>query len=153
MRCINISVFTIIEEIKSVHPKDIALVKIGNFYHAYGKDAYIIAYLFKYKIKKQNNLIITGFPAKVINKVQANLENKKINYIILDRRDNYSINDSVDFKNLNTYEKKYILSKNYINNIIRINNINQYLTENAEEENLNILLKEIEKVINARGKI
>ena len=26
------------------------MVKVGNFYRVYGKDAYIIAYLFKYKI-------------------------------------------------------------------------------------------------------
>ena len=42
---------TIIKTIKEVHPKDLVLVKIGSFYHIYGKDAYIISYLFGYKLK------------------------------------------------------------------------------------------------------
>ena len=45
-----ISIITIIKEVKNVHPEDITMVKVGNFYRVYGKDAYIIAYLFKYKI-------------------------------------------------------------------------------------------------------
>lgn len=149
----KISVLTIIKEIKSIHQKDIAMVKMGNFYHMYGKDAYIIAYLFQYKIKKENDMVTTGFPVQAINKVKANLENKKINYIVLDRKDNYSIDETMDFKNLNTYDKQYASSKIYINNKIRINNINDYLIKNASKEDLNILLKEIEEVINARRKI
>lgn len=39
-----------IKNIKLVHPNDIALVNVGNFYYAYGKDAYILSYLFKYKL-------------------------------------------------------------------------------------------------------
>ena len=38
-------------------------------------------------------------------------ENKKINYIVLDRKDNYAVNERTDFKNLNTYQKHFNLSK------------------------------------------
>ena len=40
-----------IKNIKLVHPNDIALVNVGKFYYAYGKDAYILSYLFKYKFR------------------------------------------------------------------------------------------------------
>ena len=70
------SVITMIKEIKSIHPTAIALVKIGNFYRAYGKDAYIMCKLFKYKIAEENKVYVWGFPSKAIKKVQATLENK-----------------------------------------------------------------------------
>lgn len=150
---LKISVVTIIKEIKNVHPKDIAMIKVGNFYRVYGKDAYIIAYLFKYKISEEDNVMVSGFPVNVLKKVEASLERKKINYLILDRKDNYSVNENMDFKNLNTYDKLYNSSKVYINNIKRINNINDYLVKNADKEELKNLLKEIEECINAKGKI
>lgn len=68
-----------------MHPEDITMVKVGNFYRVYGKDAYIIAYLFKYKISEENDIMVSGFPTSSIKKVEARLENKKINYIVLDR--------------------------------------------------------------------
>lgn len=40
-----------IKTIKEIHSKDICLFKIGTFYHAYGRDAYILSYIFGYKIK------------------------------------------------------------------------------------------------------
>ena len=107
------SVITMIKEIKNIHPTAIALVKIGNFYRAYGKDAYIMCKLFKYKIAEENKVYVCGFPSKAIKKVQATLENKKINYLIIDRKDNYAVNGSMDFKNLNMYEKQIINSKRY----------------------------------------
>ena len=86
-----ISIITIIKEVKNVHPEDITMVKVGNFYRVYGKDAYIIAYLFKYKISEENDIMVSGFPTSSIKKVEARLENKKINYIVLDRKDCISV--------------------------------------------------------------
>ena len=149
----KISIITIIKEIKNIHPNYIAMVKVGNFYRVYGKDAYIIAYLFKYKIAEENKIMVSGFPVSVLKKVEATLEQKKINYLILDRKDNYSINYSMNFKNLNAYEKIYNASKLYINNIKRIDSISEYLTKSANKEELKKLLKEIEECINAKGKI
>ena len=45
------AVLTIIKEIKKIHPKEIVMVKIGDFFHVYGKDSYILAYLLGYKLK------------------------------------------------------------------------------------------------------
>ena len=41
-----------IKNIKQIHPKDIILVEVGKFYYAYGKDAYILSYMFQYKLTK-----------------------------------------------------------------------------------------------------
>ena len=45
------------------------------------------------------------------------------------------------------------LMYNIINNIKRIDSISEYLTKNANKEELKNLLKEIEECINAKGKI
>ncbi len=59
------AISTIIKTIKEIHPKDLILVKIGSFYHIYGKDAYIISYLFGYKLKTFEKKHVTcGFPVK-----------------------------------------------------------------------------------------
>ena len=147
------SSITIIKEIKTIHPNYVALVKIGGFYRVYGKDAYIISELFQYKLKKEGNIISCGFPVKTIKKVVANLENKKINYIILDSRNNYNVDEKIDFKNLNTYINRYEQAKIYVNNQMKIEQIYEYLSKKAKKEELKILIKEIEEIINAKGKI
>lgn len=48
-----------IETIKEIHTKDICLFKIGTFYHAYGRDAFIFKLFsfvnyFKFLINLQN---------------------------------------------------------------------------------------------------
>ena len=40
-----------IRSIKEIHKYDLCLFKVGAFYHAYGRDSYILAYLFDYKLK------------------------------------------------------------------------------------------------------
>ena len=67
---------TIIKEVKNVHPEDITMVKVGNFYRIYGKDAYIIAYLFKYKISEENDIMVSGFPTSSIKKQKPDLKIK-----------------------------------------------------------------------------
>lgn len=34
------SIVDMARNIKQVHPYDVILIKVGKFYHAYGKDAY-----------------------------------------------------------------------------------------------------------------
>ena len=43
---------TVLKPIKQIHDRDVALIKIGGFYHAYGRDSYILSYLFGYRLKK-----------------------------------------------------------------------------------------------------
>ena len=101
-------VITVIKTIKQIHPKDMILVKIGDFYHVYGKDAYILSYLMEYKISKiEENCMTCGFPQKSLSKIQATLENKKINYLLVDRRNKFDVDEKSDNKNLNNYEEHF----------------------------------------------
>ena len=53
----------VIKTIKEINPETVILIQIGAFYHAYGKDAYILSYLCDYQIKSVENSYNTcGFP-------------------------------------------------------------------------------------------
>lgn len=54
----------IVKTMKMIHPSCVIIVKIGNFYHVYGKDAYIFAYLLEYKITEKDGIPHCGFPKK-----------------------------------------------------------------------------------------
>lgn len=145
------AVITIIKTIKTLHPDSIILTKTGNFCNVYGKDSYIISYMFGYKQKELEGIINCGFPVESINKVIAKLENKKINYLIVDRRNNYEIDEKYDNKNLNTYNQTYEKAREYINAKNRADNIYQYLTQHLNNKKL---IYQIEKVIvNERRKV
>lgn len=124
------SCITMIKEIKSIHPEDIALIRLGSFYKAYGKDAYIVSKIFEYKTKEEERIISCGFLTKAINKVKATLEKKKINYMLIESTDNYRVDEKEKFKvinfirellvnidkNLENFPKKDIEIKNRIRN-------------------------------------
>ena len=46
------AVMTIMKKVKEIHPEEIALVKVGNFYQVFGKYSFIISYLFVYKMQE-----------------------------------------------------------------------------------------------------
>lgn len=142
------AILTIIKEVKKVHPKEIALVKIGNFFHAYGKDSYILSFLFSYKIKMiEDNCSTCGFPQNSLPKVQAKLENKKINYIILDRRNNYDVDEFVNYKNLNTYDEVFEKAHRFINLKRRIDTIYLKLIKDINSEKVKEKIQNIENII------
>lgn len=66
------SVINMAKNIKDVHPDFIVCFKVGSFYHVYGKDSYIISYLFNYNIKEvKENIATVGFPKNVVVKVMS----------------------------------------------------------------------------------
>ena len=73
--------------------------------------------------------------------------------MIIDSRDNYDINEKEDFKNLNNYDKEFLKSKKYVENKIKIENIYEYMNANSKKEEIKIIVKEFEEIINAKGKI
>ena len=147
------SILNIVKTVKEIHKEEIVFVKIGKFYQVYGKDAYVMSYLFKYKLKKVEEIYMCGFPESSINRVTAKLEEKKINYLILDRRNNYEIEEIYDNKNLNTYFKYFEKARKYINCKIRIDNINNFLIENIGKENFKDIICKMEEIINERRKV
>ena len=130
-------VVNIVKAIKQIHPEYIVLIKIGKFYYSYSKDAYIVSYIFNYKL----------------NKIMAKLEENKINYIVIDRRNNYEVDEKINNGNLNKYNFYLEKSKRYINQKNRIEEIYNYLVYNIEKNENNKLIKEIESLINERRKI
>lgn len=144
-----------IQSIEEIHKNEVCMFKMGSFYHAYGRDAYILSYLFGYKVKTaeiEKNWRECGFPSCSISKVMANLEEKKINYIILDRRNNYDVDEKMNFKNLNRYKQVYEKAKKYVNYKARIDNIVNYLISNIEKEDFLNVLNKMEEVVTNEGR-
>ena len=97
----------------------ILLLKSGNFYLSLNKDAVVLSNLFNYKIKDSSNFIKTVFLISSLNKVAIELENKHVNYTIID--------DSIISKQVykdNNYSKYITDIETYIS---RIKNINEIL--------------------------
>ena len=131
-----------IKNIKELLPEYVVLVKIGTFYEVYNNDSYIISYLFNYKIKTlidgDKNC---GFPTGALNKVLSTLENKSINYIVVDKKHNYEEETKMNFKRKNKYNELLTKSKEYIDRITRINKIRNYLLNNYSK------IESVEKII------
>lgn len=144
-------IINIVKNVKEIHNKYVVLVKIGNFYYCYGRDSYIISYLLNYKINILKDYTYScSFPQNAVNKVISVLENKQINYIILDRRNNYEIIEKSDNRNLNRYDKIYEIGRRENVKKMRVEKIYSYLLENMDNKEL---IDNIEKVINERRKI
>lgn len=125
------SIINIVKNIKQVHPEHIILIKIGKFYYSYSKDAYIISYIFVYKLKNiEENIKVCAFPVFILNKIMAKLEENKINYIIIDRRNNYEVDEKSDNGNLNKYNLYLEKSKKYIKFSTQIDDILKYTSNN-----------------------
>lgn len=142
------SVLTMMKEVKAIYPDYIALIKIGKFYNIYLKDAYIVSYLFEYKLRDMEKDVKTcGFPEASLKKVISTLENKKINYLIIDRRNNYEIDEKFEMGNLNKYNETYNKAKKQANLKDRIENITKYLYENIDKKDISNIIKKMEQVI------
>ena len=143
-----------IRTIKKVHIKDIAMVQVGKFIYAYGKDAYIMSFVFGYKARLiENNTYVCGFPRNKIKNVMATLENKKINYIILDRRNSYRVDEKSNNKNLNRYDDYLDKAIKYVKRKQKIDYIYNYLINNVEKDEIDKIIKVMKKEIDERGKI
>lgn len=80
----------------------------------------------------------------------AKLEQKKINYLVVNKSNNYEFDEKCINNNFNTYKKVLMDAKSYINAKLRVENINKYLLKNLNNKQL---IEEIEKIINERRKI
>ena len=146
------SIENMVQTIKQIHKEDVVLIKVGSFYHGYGRDSYILSYLFGYKRKTiGNNIGDTGFSSTALNKVKYTLEKNKINYITIDRGHNYEVEDKIEFKGENQYLKVYEKAHKYIGIGRRINAITQYLMENIEQETIKQKIERIEEIIYETG--
>lgn len=141
------SVISMIKTIKRVHEEDVVLVKIGGFYHAYGKDACILSYLFDYKLKIADGYYTCGFPIGSVSKIEAELERNLVNYVLLDRRNNYEVDEYCDNKKDNKYQKISEVAYLYVKKREKIENIHEYLLMNINKENVLDKIKAIEEIL------
>lgn len=142
------AITTIIKEVKNIHKHELVIVKIGNFYHCYGKDAYIISYLLGYKLTKtKDDYYMCGFPIKSITRVENMLERRKVNCMILDRKNNYDIDVFKNYKNLNTYQTIYEKAKSYIKTRNSIEEIYKELINSINAKDINEKIKNIKNIL------
>ena len=139
------AVINMANNLKELFPDYVVFIKIGNFYECYNSDANVISYLFGYKIKSLvNEDKVCGFPLVSVNKVLNNLENRSINYILIDKAHNYEETDKINYKKKNNYYELLAKANNHINKIDRINKIYNYLLKDDSK------LDKIEKILYAR---
>ena len=130
------------EKSKSTYKDYVVLLKSGNFYISFNKDAIIMNNIFNYQIKQVKDYIKIGFPIISINKIVNELTLRKVNYVIIDT----DIINKKKFSN-NSY-KKYLLEKeNYEILLVRIKKINTILKNSLNNQNIKQVLDDIENVL------
>lgn len=147
------AMINIYEEVKKIHPKYVVLIKAGTFYEALENDAYIINNLFDYIIKDKSYYLQAGFPKVILPKVVNTLEDKKINYLILDKADNYDELERTNYEKLNRYDYYLEKGKREYKRLTKIKNYNEYLKNNVERKFMDKLLSDIGKIIDKSREI
>lgn len=103
---------------------NVVIRKNGGFYSVYGKDCYILYYLFNYKIIDDR----VGFPISSYNKVINSLNDNHISYSV-------TINNiEVNYKKKNNYDKFYELGKKKYDLNYRITTILEKINSLNEKE-------------------
>lgn len=119
----------------------VILIKIGNFYEVFEKDAIILNTLLGYKIKRFSKTFKLGFPLSKIDDVIQILKHNHINYVVYDKSISFESFDTNKYNNYSVDVDKII----YI--YIKIDRITKYLYDNVLKDNIESVLGEIEKLI------
>lgn len=143
-----------------------------SFYNAYGKDALILGYVMKSKIgyrnfhvaktfkklhyfdkntgeaqKRQNVFTAySGVPSYKLQEIISVLDYYHINYIIVDKIQNYEITRMRQFKD-NNYESYYQKALYYKRILYKMKNINRFLRANSDSGEILYLIYDIERCI------
>lgn len=137
-----------VKTMKEINPETIILIQIGAFYHVYGKDSYIMSYLFGYQIKTLENSYNTcGLPKAGLNKVLRILEDYHIDYMVVIKSQNYEVETEMKFKNKNSYIEMYEKAYKYITKKNRINAIYNYLLENINTPEIKKKIQKVEEAL------
>lgn len=123
----------------------IVMIKFGNFYEMFDKDAVIASNILNYKLSKISDTVKCGFPISSLDKVLNLLKDKQINYVVIE---NNNVTNEQNFEN-NIYNSFDFDINNIKYNFLRINKITKYLNDNAYN-NISNLLERIEELINER---
>lgn len=94
--------------IKREKEEYVVFIKYGKFYRSYDYDAYIMHYLFKYKLTSRETV---GFPIENINKILGVFKDKNISAIVVNGIDSYVVYECLS----NKYDFYLKESLNYLN--------------------------------------
>jgi len=137
-----------IKTMREINPETVILIQIGVFYHVYGKDAYILSYLFGYQIKTLENSYNTcGLPKAGLIKILKVLEDNNINYMVVVKSRNYEVEEEMKFKTKNKYMEMYEKAYKYITIKNRINEIYKYLLENIGTPDIKKKIQKVEETL------
>ncbi len=128
-------------KVKDNNEEVVVFIRYGNFYRCYYNDAYIVSYLFDYKLSEKNS---TGFPIKSIDKVISILRNNNISCIVIN-----DINNVINYICINNKYNSFLdlSKKNYTLNetLFSINKeVKELLTKNIN--NYNIIINFIRSI-------
>ncbi len=149
------SLINMVRNIKEIHPKTLLIFKVGAFCESYGKDSYILSYLFNYQIKPKgkDNISKIGFSKKAIPRVLSKLEEHKIDYLVIDVRNNYDVDDKFENRNLNQYYTIYEKSYVYVKKQRQVREISEKLMKQMDLPNFKEKLVRIEEILNEGRKV
>ena len=147
------SVIKMAEQIKQIHPNYLLIFKVGAFCLTYGKDSYIMAANFNYMLKITSGVQSCGFSKKVLRKVMATLEDRKINYLIIEPRNDYDVEEKSDNKNLNTYEQEFKASYKIVKQKVKIEKIKERLELYIGKDEFRNIIRKVEDVLDENREI
>jgi DNA mismatch repair ATPase MutS len=149
------SIMNMVKNIKEIHPKSLLLFKVGAFCEGYGKDSYIISYLFNYQVRQngKNNISKVGFSKKAIPSVISKLEEQKIDYLLIDVRNNYYVDEKFENRNLNKYDTVFEKAYLYVRKQREIRKINEKLMEQIDSADFKEKVGRIEEILNEGRKV
>lgn len=147
------SMLNMYNEIKTIHPNYVIIIKSGTFFETLNNDSYILSNICNYKIKDKTNYIECGFPKIVLPKVLSKLEQKKVNYIVLDSSDNYDELERYNHEDLNKYDYYLEKGKREYKRKLTIEEFNNYLIQNVERKFMDKLLSQIGELIDKSREI
>ena len=118
------------------------LIKFGNFYECFEKDAFILNELFNYKINRIGSSFKAGFPVNSLNSIISVLDTNKINYLVVTENElikkKYPSNNYLKYK----FDMEEVLY-----NYLRVEKISKYLETNITDDKLGDKLIKIERIV------
>lgn len=104
-------------------------------------------------LKEQKMSLLVVSQKKCFGKVVSTLEEKKINYLIIEPRNNYDVDEKSDNRNLNTYQKEFTKAYSIEKQKNKINKIKERLELYIEKEDFKEIIKKVEEILDENGEI
>lgn len=87
------------------------------------------------------------FQRKPYGKVIATLESKKINYLVIEPRNNYDVEEKSDNKNLNTYEEEFKKSYTTVKQKEKVEKIKERLELYIGKDEFKNITRKVEDIL------